>query len=131
MLESNPPSEHPDVRYEKSDASIKGVALFGGILLVTGLLVHLTVYLLFADLKVREDQKYPPLPVLAAKKRAHLPQDLDRIPQPRLQQTEPLDLAELHKKEEASLTTYGWVDRKNGIVRIPIDKAMRIIASGK
>jgi len=28
--------------------------------------------------------------------------------------------------EQRTLTTYGWVDRNAGIVRIPIDEAMRL-----
>lgn len=128
MLESNPPPGDSGVRYEKSDASIKGVVAFGVILLVIGLIVYVTVIWLFDDLKFRENRKYQPLPSLAAKNRVHFPDELDKIRQPRLQKNEPLDLAELHKVEEASLSTYGWVDRKDGIVRIPIDEAMRLLS---
>lgn len=33
-------------------------------------------------------------------------------------------LAELRADEEQALTRYGWIDREQGIVRIPIDRAM-------
>lgn len=36
-------------------------------------------------------------------------------------------LRTLRATEEAALTTYGWVDRPNGIVHIPIDRAMDLI----
>ncbi len=36
-------------------------------------------------------------------------------------------LRQLRATEDAALTTYGWVDRKNGIVHIPIDRAMDLI----
>lgn len=36
-------------------------------------------------------------------------------------------LKQLRATENAVLTTYGWVDRDNGIVRIPIDRAMDLI----
>src|SRR5450631_4442495 len=37
-------------------------------------------------------------------------------------------LKQLRATEENALTTYGWVDRKNGIVHIPIDQAMNLLA---
>ena len=33
-------------------------------------------------------------------------------------------LRELRATEESDLTTYGWVDRKNGVVHMPIDRAI-------
>lgn len=35
-------------------------------------------------------------------------------------------LRELRAKETAGATTYGWVDQPNGIVRIPIERAMQL-----
>jgi hypothetical protein len=35
-------------------------------------------------------------------------------------------LAEHRRKELAESTTYGWVDQKAGIVRLPIDRAMEL-----
>lgn len=37
------------------------------------------------------------------------------------------ELKQLRATENAILTTYGWVDRPNGVVRIPIDRAMEIL----
>ncbi|MHC4339244.1 MAG: hypothetical protein ACYSX0_03380 [Planctomycetota bacterium] len=34
-------------------------------------------------------------------------------------------LAEMRTEETEKLTTYGWVDREKGIVRIPIEEAMQ------
>jgi hypothetical protein len=36
-------------------------------------------------------------------------------------------LAELRKKQAAQAATYAWVDRKNGIVQLPIDRAMDLV----
>jgi len=38
------------------------------------------------------------------------------------------DWVELDRRTRQNLTTYGWVDRKAGVARIPIDRAMGIIA---
>lgn len=35
-------------------------------------------------------------------------------------------LAELHEKELADATTYGWVDQQAGKVRLPIERAMEL-----
>jgi hypothetical protein len=49
-------------------------------------------------------------------------------PAPRLQDDEFRDLAALRHAEDSRLKTYGWIDRDRGVVRIPIDKAMRLVA---
>jgi hypothetical protein len=36
------------------------------------------------------------------------------------------DLAETRKSATDTLTTYGWVDRKAGVVRIPIQRAIEV-----
>ena len=35
-------------------------------------------------------------------------------------------LKTLREQDAAALTTYGWVDKKAGVVRIPIDRAMEL-----
>jgi len=35
-------------------------------------------------------------------------------------------LADLRAREQTEQTTYGWVDQKTGIVRLPIDRAMQL-----
>ena len=130
MPDPNSPLTHPKVRYEKSDARVGAIIAFGVLLAVLGLIVQASAGWLFDCLKEREQQKCQPLPSLAAKERARLPRDLDKIPQPRLQESEPVDLAKLRQAEDSLLNSYGWVDREKGIVRIPIDEAMRRLAEG-
>lgn len=35
-------------------------------------------------------------------------------------------LADLRQKEAVESTTYGWVDQSKGVVRLPIDQAMKL-----
>lgn len=35
-------------------------------------------------------------------------------------------LSEMRAKEKAAATSYGWVDQANGVVRIPVDEAVKI-----
>jgi len=35
-------------------------------------------------------------------------------------------LAELHGKEQTAATSYGWVDKEKGVVRLPLDRAIEL-----
>ena len=48
-------------------------------------------------------------------------------PQPKLLVDEPLNLAAFRAHEDQTLTTYGWVDRGAGVVRIPIERAKDLL----
>ena len=53
---------------------------------------------------------------------------LKEPPTPRLQ-TQPFkDVWQLKQSQVEKLTSYGWVDQGTGVVHIPIEEAMRIIA---
>jgi hypothetical protein len=44
-------------------------------------------------------------------------------------QTNPVeDLARFREEQEAKLHSYGWVNRRQGIIRIPIERAMALMA---
>jgi hypothetical protein len=49
-------------------------------------------------------------------------------PAPRLQADPLTDLEALHARERAQLDGYAWVDRQTGTVRIPIERAMTLLA---
>jgi hypothetical protein len=55
--------------------------------------------------------------------------DLDPIPPgPRLQAVPPRDMDELRRADREVLTTYGWVDQAKGVARIPLERAIAILA---
>lgn len=50
---------------------------------------------------------------------------------PRLQVDEIVDFQTYKKKQDGLLTTYGWTDKAQGVVRIPIDRAIeRLLERG-
>lgn len=51
------------------------------------------------------------------------------FPAPRLESDPAATRARYQARESRILDGYGWVDRKAGLVRIPIDQAMTIIAA--
>jgi hypothetical protein len=58
-----------------------------------------------------------------------LNQMVQRFPTPRLQTDDGnQEIAEMHAREDLLLNYYSWVDRSGGKVRIPIARAMEIIA---
>jgi len=110
----------PDVHHEESDVNIRAILGFGAALAVVAAVVHLLIYVLFGYFTSRENAKVPseyPLAVAAG----------DRVPpEPRLQTNPRQDLADLRAREDELLGSYGWVDRNAGVVRIPIEAAMKL-----
>jgi hypothetical protein len=106
--------------HETSDASVTGVFGFGAALMIAGAVILLLVWLLFQFFASREGlvgtREYP----LSAGTQDRLP------PEPRLQTNPRQDLADLRAHEDAVLGTYGWIDKDAGVVRIPIDEAMKL-----
>jgi hypothetical protein len=51
-----------------------------------------------------------------------------QFPQPRVQTGQRAQLRELQKQQLSRLHVYRWVDQKNGLIEIPIDRAMQILA---
>jgi hypothetical protein len=66
-----------------------------------------------------------------AMEQQQLQQLTQRFPTPRLENDDGnQDLADLHVRESLLLDHYSWIDRGQGKVRIPIDRAMELIAKG-
>jgi hypothetical protein len=49
-------------------------------------------------------------------------------PGPLLESVPGQEFQSVHATQEAQLNSYGWVDRENGIVHIPIERAMELLA---
>lgn len=52
-------------------------------------------------------------------------------PQPRLQPEPKVDLENMREAQQAALNSYGWVDRQNDTVHIPIELAMKLVLDGR
>ena len=122
---------HPDVRYEKSDANVGAILAFGVGLIIVGIVVQVTAAWLFDAFKEMARRDDAPLPTLAARNRTQLPRDLPKIPAPVLQQSEVADLERMRRAEDVRLNSYGWIDEQAGVVHIPIAEAMRLLADRK
>jgi hypothetical protein len=109
MAMSEASRQRPD--YERSDVSAHVLAMLAAGI---GLFLFVTPYLLAA--------LYPEAAHQAGV--GILPQP----PSPRLQTDAAADLAALRQAESARLSGYGWVERAEGLVRIPISRALALTA---
>ena len=131
MLNKNETDKQPG--YETRDVNVKAIAKYGVAIVVLALVAHLLVWLVFDFFVGEADKRDPVLSPLA-------PKQLQLPPQPRLQAEVigddrnqlPFDSLTLKNqvfhKEEDLLKSYGWIDKNAGIVRIPIDHAMKLVA---
>ena len=108
--------------YESRDIDFPKLIAIGIVLLIGTALSMVVAALVFTYLAGKEAGTQPPPSSLTAVTTPTQP------PEPRLQVTPVADLKEYRAKQEEMLTTYGWVDRKAGFVRIPIDRAIDIVA---
>jgi len=113
------------VAREKSDVSVRGLVKFGVALVALGIAANLLVWGMFTYFNTSaQKSQAPPPPMFNGNQ---LP------PEPRLQgapghQTSALeDLLEMRQREDKTLGSFGWVDQQNGVVRIPIEDAKRLI----
>jgi len=117
------PDLNPGVSHERRDVNVFQISAFGIGLLLSCIVVVFAMWALFDFLFSREDAKNAANPAAAMmNERPKLP------PEPRLQAEPKIELKDLRADEDAILSSYGWVDPNNGIVRIPIDQAIDIVA---
>lgn len=121
--EGVPPPVSMRKGYEVRDVRLRPILYAGAGLAVVALVVHVAMLLVLNLFASRESKESPPASPLAGAYGLKAP------PQPRLQ-TAPLgDLTHLRAAENAALQGYGWVDRDAGIVRIPIERAIDLLAA--
>lgn len=109
-------THNPTPGHERRDVAVKRLLLFGAGLCVMVLFALVSMWLLFGYYKAEQSPGPPQA------------QEQKTPPEPRLQVTEQADLQKQRKAEDAVLTSYGWVDQPTGIVRIPIDRAIELLA---
>jgi hypothetical protein len=118
------PHQHADaqdaVHHEESDVHVRAIFAYGAGLLAVLVLVTSLMWLLLVSLRGRTEPGETAASPFAGEKRALVP------PEPRLQVNPREDLKQLRAAEDAVLNGYRWVDRNAGIVRIPIEEAMRL-----
>ena len=109
-------SEHG---YDRTEASLGPLVGFGialALLIVVSLLVSAWMASDFEERILGESELHP------------LRELREGPPGPVLQARPTGELLERLHSEESLLRTYGWIDRPNGVVRIPIERALALVA---
>ncbi|MCG6928173.1 MAG: hypothetical protein LJF30_23055 [Acidobacteria bacterium] len=115
--------ENHDVRYEEEDINERSTFWFGFWILAVMVGVSFLVKPLYNLLVARGVETQAP-----AAYAADADPEALRPPLPRLQTLPEVDLAEFRAQEDAILGSYAWVEKDRGVVRIPVEEAMRIVA---
>ena len=134
--EPHPEELHnPEVSFERRDLGARNILLFFVILFLAGATIHLVIWGMYEGfVKVNQEHAAAPMP-MAPKPSAPPatllqntpPPDLNRWPEPRLQTDDESDMARFLWQESQLLNAKPWQDQ-NGVVHIPIDEAMRLVA---
>jgi hypothetical protein len=141
----------PDEAHEESDINVRAIFSFGIFLIVLAVVIHVGLWFFYQGLNKwyerknaagnpmqeqtlaqqgTQDTKGTRIP---GQFTAEATQDATKrlvatFPEPRLQPDEYRDYEIYRKKVLDQANSYSWIDKNNGSVRIPITRAMEIIA---
>jgi hypothetical protein len=124
--------QNEEVEFEREDLGAKPILIFLLGLTIACVLVALVLKGMYIYLDSYENRhqsvQNPLVQQTTADTRTVEPGDITKFPQPRLETNETIDIAKFRLQEEQTLNSYGWVDQEAGVVRIPIDRAMELVA---
>ena len=121
--------ENPEVTHEKSDVSVRGIF---GFLIGLALCVVLICFVLagvFSALRKGFTATRPNVNAMVGTRElptASLKAAETIFPEPRLQVDYYGDLSKMREQWNEQVNGYGWVDKNNGVVHIPIERAMQL-----
>ncbi len=138
MSEERPIHEtNQGARFERQDLNAGDVYSFLIGLALVCILVYFLLRGMYAYLDARARASQPPqnpLVAVTAPQGRNPPPDVERerinktFPEPRLEDNERQEISQFRLQEEQTLNSYGWVDQPAGILHIPIERAMQLIA---
>lgn len=131
-------NNHHGPEFEQEDWSPKVVYGFLAALACVGVVAYFIIRGFYGYMDAYEQKRQPERSPLVT---ATLPSDQrgasrkaiegeikENFPQPRLETDERTEINDFRVGEEDKLNSYGWVDQNAGVVRIPIDRAIDLIA---
>lgn len=118
-----PDDPHHPGDHERTDVNIPQIAFAGFILVVVAVGIHYALGHLMDDYSNKRASMVGSVRPLS--------DTLSKASQPSLQVTPADELKTMREDEKSVLDHYTWADRKQGIVRIPIERAMdRLLEQG-
>jgi hypothetical protein len=110
-------NKRPDIGHETTDVNVWAVGKFAIGLVVVCVV---SIALLFGLLKFFQSREETSV--------ANTVEPTKMFPQPQLQKTPIPDLKAIRAEEDKLLNGYAWVDQPKGVVRIPVDRAIEVLA---
>jgi len=120
MSESHPHTASASASTEAQSVALRPIIIFALILVALTGVALLGMRWLFTLTTTRQAQLDAPVSPMA-QTASPLP------PAPRLQVQPVQDLRQIRAEEDAVLQHYGWVNAENGVVRIPLERAMELV----
>jgi hypothetical protein len=109
----------PGSGHEHTDANVWIIVKFGLWLVISAILIHIGLGFLFGLWVKQSEEPVAQFPLATGQEQ--------RLPAaPRLQQFPENEFYDFRRREDAVLKEYGWVNKEAGVVRMPIDEAMRL-----
>lgn len=130
-------AHNPEAGFEQEDLSPLGVMYFMGGLAVVGVFIYFIVAGMYRYLDHYDLTHQPPANPMAVGTDID-PHTMTRdqikdkaeatFPKPVLEYSEQTQYIDELKRQDEMLSSYDWVDQQNGVVRIPINRAMDLLA---
>jgi hypothetical protein len=124
--------QNEDAEFEREDLGAKPILIFLLALTIGCVLVALILKGMYLYLDAYENHhqaaQNPLVQQTTNDTRNVAPGEVLKFPQPRLETNEPSEINDFRMQEEKILHSYGWVDQQAGVVRIPIERAMELVA---
>jgi hypothetical protein len=121
-----------DPGFELQDIGSGGVVAFFITLLLVVFLANVIIRGIYKGLdyyaKSHQETAAPMMTLPTGDLRLVNPSEAQQFPEPRLETDERAEINDFRRNEEETLRSYAWVDKDAGTVRIPIDRAMQLIA---
>ena len=111
---------NPDVTHETDDVNVRAILWFVGVLTAITIAIQIAMWGMFKGLAWYERKTEPYVTPLTRPTG-------QPFPEPRLQETPWVDLTKYRTEQHNYLHSYGWVDEKLGVARIPISKAKELL----
>ncbi len=127
----------PNGGYEREDLHSRSVVVFLVVLALICVLVYFLLKGMYGYLDAYDKAHQPPQnplkpPAAADTRETRTPlvdaQVKADFPEPRLESNERTEIRGFRLQEESKLNSYGWVNQSAGVVHIPINRAMQLVA---
>ena len=130
-------AEHPTGSFEREDLSPLGVFYFLTGLAIVGIAIYFILVGMYRYLDAYDRTHQPPMNPMSVATGVNpnvmtdreIQQQVDKtFPKPVLEYSERTQFIQELENEDNTLESFGWVDQKAGIVRIPIEQAIDLVA---